>query len=118
MSFTVSISEETTACYSGIKGPISSGSSGMAASSGKDNFAKFRGLRVITHGQAYICRYSVFPTENFQHCWSNTSENRCIKEDKNIFTLPVSHLLQDSRSHCQERSHWPPISPMWESMIM
>lgn len=51
MSFKVSITEETTACSSDIKGSISSGSSGMTASSGKDNFARFRGLRAITHGQ-------------------------------------------------------------------
>lgn len=60
MSFKVSITEEATACSSDIKGSISSGSSGVTASSGKDNFAKFRGLRAITHGQGYICRYPVF----------------------------------------------------------
>lgn len=60
MPFNVSISEETTACSSGIKGSISSGSSGMAASGGNDDFAKFRGLRAISQGQGYICRYSVF----------------------------------------------------------
>ena len=64
MSFKVSISVETTACSSGIKGSISLGSSGMAASSGKDD-CKIQRLGAITHGQEGICRHSVFQQKSF-----------------------------------------------------